>query len=131
MSAILQFSPKYNMNSHLELDDTGNIILVQDQTAYEILTRLNSLRATYFHDIKFGSELPKILNSKGGTANINNTKITQWVRDALSPMITQGKIKSKMKVIPFITNTLVKIDITCYNIEGKPITSIFKSFLYN
>lgn len=120
----IQRSPKYR-NQTLEMDKDGNVVMEQDDTVSEILERIYSRFKTFVFDENYGSEFYKIINNK----NLSNSTVKNWVRKALTPMVQNRTINSEPSIIVFIQDSLVVIDITAVNAEGKNISAVFRSFL--
>lgn len=129
MIATQQVTPVYE-DRHLVLDDDGNITLSTENTPFEILQRLTAYANTYLFDPRYGSNIFRLINQKR-TQGITNNQIVLWVREALKPMIENGEIQQDIKVFPFLNNNFVKLQVICYNIQGKPITAEFSSLLYS
>lgn len=124
MIATIEISPKYEQG-HTELDAKGNIILAQEDTVYEVVERLTSIRGTYIFDTAYGSDLFNLVNKH----RINNAEAENIVRESLSPMIAQGKIQDRLVVLPYIQGSLIIIKVVVYNKQGKEFTAIFRSML--
>jgi phage gp46-like protein len=126
MATIIERAPKYR-NGYLEIDNTGNIILEQPALIGELQMRIRTRRGTYPFDLNFGSQLYKIINSRG----ISPNQVTIWAREALESMIAQKKIKSTLVIIPRINQNRVIIEITATTTSGQVLPTQFFSYLVN
>lgn len=124
--AYVTKSPKYE-NRKLVIDNTGNIVLEEPDIASEILERLISKRGTNPFRPTHGSNIFKSLNSRGIVSN----QISIWAREALQPMIEQGRIDSTLVILPAIVQNKLLIDITVKNADGQLVTVKFFSYLLN
>ena len=118
-------APLYDGSGYLQLDSNFNMVLSSNDILSEVMERLRSRRGTYIFDQTYGSELYLLLNSR----NISVGQISAWVRDALQPMINNGRIQNSLKIIPLKSGNIVKISITFTAENGEQITAIFSSFL--
>ena len=128
--SIQEKSPFYE-NRKLTLTDNGDILLEQDNIRSEALQRLYSLADSWVFDDRgdHGSELFGAINIK--RSQLSHNLIRSWIREALTPMVNQGMIRPNMDIYPYLTNYALSVDLTIYNIEGKPIAAVFRSFLLN
>lgn len=124
MTATVEISPKYDQG-HTELDSKGNIILAQEDTVFEVVERLTAIRGTYIFVPTYGSDLFNLV----GEHRISNAEAENIVRQALAPMVAQGKIQERMVVLPYIQGSSIIIKVVVYNQKGKEFTAIFRSML--
>jgi phage gp46-like protein len=118
-------APLYDGSGYLQLDETFNMVLSSNDILSEVMERLRSRRGSYIFDRTYGSDLYLLLNSR----NISVGQISAWVRDALQPMINNGRIQNNLKIIPLKIGNVVKISIAFTADDGVQVTAIFSSFL--
>jgi hypothetical protein len=109
----------------LSLDGKGNVQLVANDVQSEILERLRSRRGTNLYDTTYGSQLYLILNNR----NVSTGQINAWVREALKPMVDNGRLRDDIQAFSIMLGGNVKINITTTSANGEQITAIFNSFL--
>jgi hypothetical protein len=116
--------PFYDGTGYLQLNSDGDLQLTSD-IGSEILERLRSRRGTFPFDPEYGSNLYKLVNSKG----ISSGVITSWVKDALEPMVKQGRLQENIQVNPVKIGTEAIINITVRDSDNNLSQLSLKSFL--
>ena len=124
MPSTTNTSPEYDGTGYLKME-SGNIVLSENDILSEVLERLRSRRETYPFAGDYGSNLYLILNGRG----INSGQVTAWAREALIPMVINGRITNDILVNSVILGNSAKISITVTAVGGESVTAIFSTFL--
>ena len=121
---IRNTAPLYE-NGYIQIDDKGSVVLSSNDVQSEMLERLRARSGTNLYDPTYGSELYLMLNSR----NLSSGQVNSWVRDALLPMVTNGRLLNDIVSFSIIAGSFVKINISATSANGEQVTAVFSSLL--
>lgn len=123
--SIINTSPLYK-DKDIVLDSTGNISMSYNDISSEIIQRLTSIRSTAPFLKDYGSRVAELQNKR---VSVNSGEAYSIVKEALQPMITNGRIKDDLVVNVILNGNLLNIVVRVIATIGGIVTANYSKFL--